>query len=211
LFALLVILSSALTGCQTAPEYRVCSYEKIKEDLADQPDIIYPDISKYDKGAAWSYKVHLYQEDRRIRNGYAVYSSDDTSEIDFAAEGVVTEFSRISVYCLNIEHYYSPKNPCLPLNPNIIHRNVLMSFYETNLIVDSKDPEKNYAIYDDGTVLGGIGYEFDYEGYRYFIDAATLLTPKDLKTITPEEKLRRARLELLVIVDDILDKGGVPR
>jgi hypothetical protein len=211
LFALLVILSSALTGCQTAPEYRVCSYEKIKEDLADQPDIIYPDINKYDKGAAWSYKVNLYQEDRRIRNGYAVYSSDDTSEIDFAAEGVVTEFSHFEIGCLSIEYYYTVRDPCPPLNPNVIHRNIRMSFHESSLVVDSKDPDRDYVLYEDGTVMGSVGYMFDYDGYRYYLNAATLLTPKDLKTITPEEKLRRARLELLVIVDDILDKGGVPR
>jgi hypothetical protein len=208
------VLASILTGsclfalpsCQSAPEYEVSSYEQIKTDLADQPDIIFPDISKYEKSGVLKYFVNLYQGDRRIRNGYTVVSYDDIPD----PYAIDTLFKRIAISCLSLKYYKDERNLAEELDCNTTYRDVAMEFAETDFTENINDLGLDNP-YPDGSKFGGLGARFDLNGYRYLIEVHVLLTPDEQKTTTYEQRMADAREELFVIVDDILDKGGLPR
>jgi hypothetical protein len=195
-----------LIGCESAPEYQVDSYEQVKEELADQPDIIFPDISKYEELGMMEYHVTLYPGDRRIKNGYDLYPRDLTLGLSSAE----TAFEYVAIGSLSIEFYKDERNPAAPLDFNVTHRTVAMQLYEGDITEDANGPNSAHR-YPDGSRIGTLNLRFDLNGYRYFVRAMISLTPDELKTVTYEEKMVRAQAELFVLVDDILDKGEIPR
>jgi hypothetical protein len=182
--------------------YEVESYEQVKADLADYPDIIFPDISKYEESGVLEYWVGLYPADRRIKNGYEIWTFDDIP----APSAIGTAFSYVVMGSHSIEHYKDELNPAPPLDANMTYRTVPMEFFEFE-IADEDLP----VLYPDGSRVGVLDFCFDLSGYRYMINVHVLLTPDEQATITYDEKMALAYAELLVLVDDILDKGGVPR
>jgi hypothetical protein len=196
-----------LMGCQGPPWHVVDSYERVKEDLAaDQPNIIYPDISRYEQTGTLIYHVNLYQQDRRIANGYEIYSPDDKLE-NADSDSV---FLSIGVAGFSIEQYYDDLNPCPPLEGTIKYRSLDMEYVEAES-TEYLNGEQTSKPYPQGSRLGDFRCTFEWDGYRYDVLARVLLVPDDLEKTSFEEEMEKAHRELFLIIDDILNQGEVPQ
>ncbi|MDR3316176.1 MAG: hypothetical protein LBS98_06850 [Coriobacteriales bacterium] len=212
LFLVVVLLLGGLfvlPGCQVAPRYEVDSYEQIKQDLAEhQPEIIYPDISRYEQSGVLAYWVHLYPGDRRMKNGYIVGSDYSFREAD-----VDSSFSIVSVEAKSIEYYYDERNPCPPLVPSMTYRAVSVEYYERETtdwyISQDRLGEGEGYLYPLGTREGGIECLFAVNGYRYQIVIGVVMTPDDLKDKSYEAWMDAAREEVYLIIDSILDQSEI--
>jgi hypothetical protein len=207
--ALCALLAAALlpaAGCQSAPEYEAGSYEDVKEALAGQPAIVYPDISKYEASGAMRYLVKLYPADRRVKNGYEVYTEDGIPD----PAGIGTAFMFAETACLSIEFYKDALNPCPPLEVSVTHRTVAMQLVEVDDTESVNGPNSSQR-FPEGSRIGALECRFDLGGYRYIVNAQFLLDPDEQKDTTYDEKMAQAHDELFAIIDDILDKGGIPR
>ncbi|MDR3315969.1 MAG: hypothetical protein LBS98_05790 [Coriobacteriales bacterium] len=194
-----------LPGCQVAPLYKVDSYEQVKQDLAEhQPEIIYPDISRYEQSGILTYKVFLYQGDRKIKSGYHIYSQND----DLRGADVDSVFSVLTVEAKSIEYYYDELNPCPPLEPSSTYRAVPMKYSEEEstdwYISENRFGEGESYLYPLGTRAGGIECRFDVDGYRYWILVGVIMTPDDLKVRSYEAWMDAAREEVYLIIDSVL-------
>ncbi|MDR3052690.1 MAG: hypothetical protein LBU48_02365 [Coriobacteriales bacterium] len=205
LLALILSVAGAGAGCKPAPQKPVESYDKIKEVLADQPSILYPDLSKYEQTGTLVYELHL-QVNMRDSDGYAVRSLDN--ELEKYTE--VSVFKSFGVACMNPEgdgkHYYDESG----YDPNMHYRGVEMKYSEAD-ITEAANGEDSSHPYPDGSRIGSLSSTFKLDGCRYWFSADILLTPDDLEVTTYEEEMAKAYDELFVLVDSLLDQGGIPK
>ncbi|MDR3037394.1 MAG: hypothetical protein LBU31_03175 [Coriobacteriales bacterium] len=204
---LLCALPLSLVGCQSTPTHQVDSYNQIKEALADQPDIIYPDLSRYEQTGTLIYVVHHYIGNTRLFDGYSVYLQD--SEMKDAASA--SALSSIEIGCLNEEHLTEFRLPEFSAHlPVMRYRTVEMEYIEENSSVYGNGEDTGYP-YPEGSKIGAFSCSFSLKGYRYSLSAGVLLTPDDLKVVDLETELGKARAEFFTVIDSILDQGGVPK
>ncbi|MDR3315950.1 MAG: hypothetical protein LBS98_05695 [Coriobacteriales bacterium] len=219
LFLIVTLLLGSLLvlpGCQLiwppniGPQYFVDSYEQIKQDLAeDQPEIIYPDISRYERSRVLVYKVFFsYQGDRKIKSGYSIYSEI----IDIRETDVDSVFSSVETSAVNIELYYSEPDERPSLEPSMTYRMVLMEYRESEntdwYVAQDLLGEGEGYLYPLGTREGTIGCSFDVDGYRYHIGVGVAMTPDDLEVRSYEAWMEAAREEVYLIIDSVLDQRG---
>jgi hypothetical protein len=201
-----------LPSCQTAPNYPVNSYDEIKEALADQPDIIYPDISRYENSDLIEYVVTLYEKDRRIRTGYTVWTPDSPYVRKLYLEAD-TVLANLGIDCSSLE-FYSKEDKAFHLQgttPEVYRTLTLYTYEREDFWYKEEDRlgDGPNDIFPLGTRAGNIGYIFDFNGYRYFLSGKTSLLPEEQTDITYDERMTQAKDELLALVDSILDQGGV--
>jgi hypothetical protein len=202
----------AASGCQTSPEYPVESYDAIKRELADQPDIIFPDISKYESSGLLEYVVSLYEKDRNVRIGYAAWTPDVTGKLSLEANTVLTF---IGIGCSSLESYDEERTAFIlgGTTPTTYRSITLYTFEREDHWFEEEDRlgDRPGDVFPLGTKAGNISYTFDLNGYRYVVDGKTALLPKDQAHTTYEERMSQAKGELSAIVDSILDQGGVTK
>ena len=202
--ALAVVLSFAmLGGCSSAPYFEVESYEQIQAEMADHSGIIYPDIRKYQKeGLTYWIGFDGGGCSKMVKTGYSIYCPKVAYYLEDS--GVDTVFSSFHLGCYKIEYLSAPRNPRREVQPNMTYRGIGIDYFEINLTSQSEHlPE--------GAEYGSVGCEFDLNGYWYVISSHLLLTSDELRDTTFDEEISKAKAELFVVIDDILDKGGVPR
>jgi hypothetical protein len=214
-FALVLMLGCVLMlpSCQMEPTREVDSYAEVKEALAEQrPDIIFPDISKYDEDQ-FVFKVGLYQGDRRIINGYSAYIPTEFNKGIRTVRAVKGEsvLAELFIRSTNEEFYFDELNPIWELEPNTTYRGLDMEkdTHEMTDLVFKDHPSGD--LHPLGSRIFAFGYYFTLEGYRYELNAQMVLTPDDLESVDVEEEKDRADAELRALVDSVLDQGGVAK
>jgi hypothetical protein len=195
-----------LGGCGSPPGYEVDSYEQIQSELAGRSGIIYPDISKYQlDGLTYWVSYAGGGCSKMEKTSYHIYSTYDYLE----GSDADTVFSYFSMSCFDIDYMGDERNPRRVLQPNMMYRGIGMECYETNLTNDDDGSPAEFL--PDGAELGSVICEFELNGYWYSFDPHFLLTADELMGTSFEQELSKAKSELFVVIDDILDKGGVPR
>ena len=195
-------------GSASAPMYYLDSYKQLKEEFADVEGIIFPNISKYDKGDRWSYVADYHRPDLSLV-GYRVCSDSKSGYTDFASMGIKTQFAVINISCFDLDSK-DPLNPTQPLDTNIVHRLIPLWYIERD-ITESVIETGYSSCFPKLSQVGQIEVYFDMNGYRYGAYILVNLTYDELLVTTYKEKMALAHDEVFVLVDDLLDKGGVPK
>ena len=206
--ALAAVLSFAmLGGCSSAPYFEVESYEQIQAEMADHSGIIYPDISKYQKeGLTYWIGFDGGGCSKMVKTGYSVRTGKIAEHLD--GRGASTVFSTFSIGCYKIEYLSAPRNPRREVQPNMTYRGIGIEYYEGSINNSDGTPPE---FLPEGAKLGSVSCEFDLNGYWYVINPQLVITSDELINTTFDEEISKAKAELFVVIDDILDKGGVPR
>jgi hypothetical protein len=190
-----------LGACGSPPGYEVDSYEQLQSELAGRSGIIYPDISKYQlDGLTYWVSYAGGGCSKMEKTSYHIYSSYEYLE-GTSADTVLSHFS---MSCYDIDYMGDERNPRRVLQPNMIYRGVEIEYHEIDLTSISEH-------LPDGAKYGSVGCEFELNGYWYSFDPHFLLTADELIGTNFEQEQSIAKSELFVVIDDILDKGGVPR
>jgi hypothetical protein len=194
-----------LPGCQVAPLYKVESYEQVKEDLADLDGVAFPDISKYEESGMLTFIVDQYQKDRSIKAGYGVYTKSDVLD----SSGIDSTLSGLGIYVCSLKYWGDELNPPPTLVPNNTYRSIPVQItYGLPTAIDGGEVAENEPLQGRD---GGIGYEFDLDGFRYAVGGTVIFLDDELVTPLVQERLAEGKTEILVIVDSILDQKGIPR
>jgi hypothetical protein len=200
----MLLAVTLLSGCPGPPWYDVDTYEQVKRELVDQPDIIYPDIGKYEQTGTLAYEVYVTPDEKRERIGYQVRSREN----EFKDANTDSAFSYLGIDCRSINYLYSGPELWPPLAVTMRYRSVGME-YSSGDDTESTDAEHLGTPYSGAEKIGAISCAFHLNGYRYSLNVRTVLTRGNLKTTTFEEELGKAHDELFVIIDSILDQGGI--
>jgi hypothetical protein len=194
-----------LPGCQVAPMYKVESYEQVKEDLADLDGVVFPDISKYEDVGRFTFIVEQYQKDRNIKAGYGVYTEGDVLD----SSGIDSTLSALEICVYSLEYWGDELNPPRALVPNDTYRSIPVQItYGLPTAIDGGEVAENEPLQGRD---GGIGYEFDLDGFRYTVGGTIIFSDGELVTPIVQERLAEGKPEILAIVDSILDQKGIPR
>jgi hypothetical protein len=195
------------TSCQTAPYYRVDSYEQLKEDLAGEPDIIFPDLSRFELYDGLVFDVYYcgYEYDK---SGYDIHLGEYWLEQQSLYHSCIDGFG---VACSDLNRDYDNDGDSSDTADDYIKVNHEYRGMPMEYNSHFADEHKEHSPWPEGAVVGGVAYNFQLDGYRYYVNMGFQVPPDKLDTESPEAWMAKIESQTLSIVDNILDQAGVPR
>ncbi|MDR3364394.1 MAG: hypothetical protein LBS91_05530 [Clostridiales Family XIII bacterium] len=186
-----------LFGCAPTPQYEVESYDALKGEFAGYPDIIFPDITKYEAIPDMRYVINYTGYARRPYS-FECYGYP-------RSEGIDSALSSIVIYVCPTVKMLAGHDQQPPLYANTLYRGIEIRsgvYDRAESIADNTHFPKGYIYYV-------VVYAFDLNSYRYQIEGSLEYLPDEQQGLDIEAEAAKAQEELLVIVDSIMDQGGV--
>lgn len=201
----LLLFAGFTFGCASEPSYEVESYQDLQEEFKDYPDIFFADISVYDNASDVWCVVEFSGGgcSKRVLTGYRLnYPNSKMLEI---SDGVVFPSPTIKAhnneYDQGIDEYKS----------NMIYRGIPMKDVSEDLTEIYNNPSWPQTTYPQGTYAYRVAYDFNLQGYRYSVSEQFILTPDELPKHDKEQVRQAVEQRVFILIDSILDQGGVAK
>jgi hypothetical protein len=194
----LCLVALLIFGCAPEPRYEVESYDALKGEFAGYPDIIFPDITKYEAIPDMRYFIDHNGGCARRPEGFECYGHPRSGGIDSALSSV-----SISVY--PTVKMLAGRDQQSPLGANATYRGIAIR----SSVSDHSDQIADNAHFPEGYIYYGVIHKFDLNGYRYQIVSTLEYLPDEQQGLDLETEISKAQEELLVVVDSIMDQGGI--
>lgn len=204
-FLLSFVLTTALAGCATAPQYEVDSLEELKESLADYPHILFPDLKPYEEFPYGRYTIPYTGRNsgcssKRVLVGYEIQLGAMQSESTSVLEG-------IDLSCLDNGLSNKGTNPeDLVLIANMDYRGI--SIQDLSEKRDFEEYADIYTMFPEDSYFYRYNYAFDYLGCRYSMGGELILPPGELTEGGVNAVREKGKREFLDLIDSIIEQGG---
>ena len=210
LIAIILLCVLAISGCTPNPNYYVDTYEKLKNELKDYPDIFFPDISRYDEHENFNYIINHFPTNKKNKHGYSL-SFLPWYNTETSYNGSV--LSELYVDCTTLEYlaYLTDKTKgswsvLRPFKPNIEIDGIEIEYER----IDShwRQDETEDEQFPDNTFDGVTRYIFEYRGCQYEVAGTVRLLPDEQVNTDLELIMEEGKEELLDIVMSIITQRG---
>jgi len=203
-------------GCNTPnPQYNVKTYEELKDELKDDTDILFPDISRYENEQI-DYVIYHKPANKNDKHGYKLFWGLYANDGEPSSE---TALSDLHVFCNTLEFiaYDSDETKgswaVYPeFKPNMEVDGVVVEYEHYDSYVDKNDPEyeelSELFKFPDGTYESSNYYKFEYRECQYKISGIVRLLPEEQLEKDIDQKVEKGKEELLEVIRSIIKQGG---
>jgi hypothetical protein len=96
-----------------------------------------------------------------------------------------------------------------PLGANATYRGIAMGSMVLDCIAEMAARPYSHSPYPEGAIVYVVFYAFDLNAYRYSVSSELRYLRDEQQGLDIEAETAKAQEELLVVVDSIMDQGGV--
>lgn len=203
-----------LLGCSihlgnSGPASPVDSYDELKQELADLPGVVFPDISTFDEDT-FTFEVLHPPPNGEPKVGYSFYAYTVSVE-RLEKSSADSMLSGLRFGCANIGLLAQEEASTPWAAVNTIYRGIPMEIHITDVTEEYVITQGDSSPYPRGTQVFYFSHKFSFDGYRYEIYADLMISPERISEVDIEEEKAAADAEIKGLIDSILDQKGVPR
>ena len=185
----------------TVKYYEVETYDELKKTLKKYEDILYPDLSRYEKNNM-SYAIEHKPRRPEKKTGYTIGMRNNQ---DFPEHG--TALWEFEIYCIELSVLQEMREDrddydFMKFKPNMQLEGIPLEHTGKDM-TNSKNAMAVYGVAPQ-TFLYKNEYIFEYQGCQYRVSGLICLLPEEQIAKDPEQEVRKGDDELLEIIKSII-------